>query len=185
MSPILGIIASQGKVAANSYESIATFTLGSNTASVTFSSIPQTYKHLQIRYNGRSDRSQNSEYGVVSYNSDTSTNYSFHSITGDGATVPVDAAATVAYQSLLYFPGALRGSNIFGSGVVDILDYANTNKYKTLRTLNGYDSNGDGRISFQSGSWRNTNAITSITIATFNGSNFITSSSFALYGIKG
>ena len=133
----------------------------------------------------RSSRNANSGYGVISYNSDTSTNYSYHSLYGEGSATSADGAATVSYQSLIYFPGALRTASIFGVGVVDILDYANTNKYKTLRVLDGYDSNGAGELALQSGSWRNTNAITSITITEYNGNNFQQYSHFALYGIKG
>ena len=80
--------------------------------------------------------------------------------------------------------GIHTAASTFTAGVIDILDYANTNKYKTLRTLNGGDANGSGNIQIESGSWRNTAAITSITL-THNGSGFTQYSSFALYGIKG
>jgi hypothetical protein len=168
-----------------SYESIATVTVGAGgSSSVVFSSIPSTYTHLQLRCIARSSRSANDGYGVISYNSDTGTNYSYHSLFGQGSAVGADGAATVNYQSLTYFPAALRAASIFGFAVFDILDYANTNKYKTLKVFSGYDTNGAGNLAFQSGNWRNTNAITNITITEYNGNNFVQYSSFALYGIK-
>jgi len=186
MSPIIGIMASQNYPrVTNSYESIATTTLGSASSTITFSSIPSTFKHLQLRILARSSRSQNSGYAVIQFNSDTGANYSRHSLQGDGASAIGDGSASVSYPTLLLFPGALRSANIFGVGVLDVLDYTNTNKNTTLRVLDGYDSNGAGLIELASGAWYNTNAITSITITEFNGQNFTANSQFALYGIKG
>ena len=170
----------------NSYESIATVLVGSGGQStITFSSIPSTYKHLQVRCIARSSRTQNSGYAVFRFNSDSGSNYSRHSLQGDGSSAIGDGSGSVSYPTLLLFPGSLRGASIFGAGVLDVLDYTNTNKNKTLRVLDGYDSNGAGLIELASGAWYNTNAITSITITEFNGNNFVQYSQFALYGIKG
>jgi hypothetical protein len=73
----------------------------------------------------------------------------------------------------------------FGANIIDILDYANTNKYKTTRTLSGGDNNGSGFVQFMSGNWRNTNAVTSIDIFQVDGDTIAEYSQFALYGIKG
>ncbi len=186
MSIILGIMASSFPVATTSYESIATTTVGAGGSStITFSSIPSTYKHLQLRMIGRSSRTQNEGYAVVRFNSDTGSNYSYHSLEGNGSSVSSGGSGSVSYPTLIYFPGALRGASIFGAGVLDVLDYTNTNKAKIIRVLDGYDSNGAGWMTSQSGGWYNTNAITSITITEFNGNNFVEYSQFALYGIKG
>jgi hypothetical protein len=187
MSPILGIIASQNYPrVTNAYESIATVTVGSGgSSSISFSSIPSGFKHLQLRMIGRSTRAANEGYGVVRFNSDTGSNYSYHSLAGNGSSAAADGSGSVAYPTLLYFPAASRGASIFGAGVLDILDYQNTNKNKTIRVLDGYDSNGAGYSTLQSGAWYNTAAITSITITEFNGNNFAEFSKFALYGIKG
>jgi hypothetical protein len=68
--------------------------------------------------------------------------------------------------------------------ILDILDYADTNKFKTTRSLTGFDRNGAGSVSFNSGNWRSGSAITSIRL--FAGNNaFAQYSSLALYGIKG
>ena len=81
-------------------------------------------------------------------------------------------------------PSSGAQPNIYNGLIIDILDYKDTNKYKTLRGLGGNDANGSGYVSFNSGSWRSTSAITSIKLYPDTGS-FNTYSHFALYGIKG
>lgn len=69
---------------------------------------------------------------------------------------------------------------------MDILDYTSTNKNKTMRTLQGMDSNGGGTISLHSGLYYGTtNAVTSIKLYAASGGNLNQYSHFALYGIKG
>jgi hypothetical protein len=75
-------------------------------------------------------------------------------------------------------------ASVFGAGVIDILDYANTSKYKTIRTLSGWDKNGGGNVGLSSGLWLSTSAISSIVIGSQTG-NLVTNTQFALYGIKG
>lgn len=164
--------------AANSYESIATVTVGSGgSAYVEFTSIPSTYKHLQVRFIGRSSGSPDTQ---VQYNGDTTTtNYRSHLLYGDGASVTASTIANTAYVGYV-----ATASNIFGVSVVDILDYANTNKYKTTRTLAGYDANGSGYAILYSHLWLSTSAISSLKIYP-NSGNFTQYSHFALYGIKG
>lgn len=192
MSPILGIIASsiQPGLNATSFESIATVTVGSGgSSSVTFSSIPSTYKHLQIRWIGRDSAADTGVQNVVlSFNSDTTyTNYNSHYLTGDGAS----ATAGNIQVSAFYAPAGLVVSNnglasAFGAGIIDILDYANTSKYKTVRTLTGIDLNGTGgQVRLASGLWMNTAAVTNIVINVRSSGNFTQYSTFALYGIKG
>jgi hypothetical protein len=172
---------------ANSYESIATVTVGSGgTASVSFTSIPATYTHLQIRALSRSDRASAAGDGMlVRLNSDTGGNYAYHYLQGDGSSATAGADTSVTSMIIPRSGSASQTSGIFGVTVLDLLDYANTNKYKTLRTLGGNDANGSGIVALFSGLWQNTNAVTSITIDQQNGPNFVEYSSFALYGIKG
>ena len=77
-------------------------------------------------------------------------------------------------------------ANVFGVGVIDILDAFNTSKYKTVRFLDGYDNNGSGLVALRSGLWQSTNAITDITVApeNFGGTTYKQYSTFALYGVK-
>lgn len=184
--PILGIIASQisGHLSTNSYESIATATGNGSSTTITLSSIPGTYKHLQIRGILHSGRTAGTDAGlVVAVNSDGANNYSWHRFYGDGASVIVNGGATQG--AFLNDDIAANNSNVnyYTSFVMDILDYANTNIYKTHRTLWGTDKNGSGSIRLLSGNWRSTNAITSLTFTT--DTNFTTASQIALYGIKG
>lgn len=183
MSPSnLGVIASQisGHLWAPSgaYDSIATTTVGTGGASsITFSSIPSTYTHLQIRGIAQATLAT----GFIRFNSDSASNYATHYLYGDGASAASGAATN---QTISYAFLATASANIFGGAVIDILDYTNTNKYKTMRSLSGGDQNGTGYIELISGLWQSTSAITSITLIPASG-NFAQYSSFALYGIKG
>lgn len=170
----------------SSYYSIETATVDSGgAASIEFTSIPSTYTHLQIRGIARDARTGViGDYMDMQFNSDTGTNYSWHYVVGDGS---VSAAAGTSQSSISCYPVATASasSNVFGTFVIDILDYTNTNKYKTTRMLSGISNNGSGAetIWFFSGNWRNTNAITSIKL-TPGTPNFSQYTQFALYGIK-
>ena len=185
---LIGIIASSGGVA-TSYESIATVTVGAGGASsITFSSIPSTYQHLQIRGIARSNRSGVSvDYAKVAFNSDSGANYSDHALYGNGGSALAQSATSANFIRLNRFAATTAGSNTFGAIVIDILDYANTSKYKTLRSLGGIDDNAGAvaEIWLCSGLWMNTSATNSVTITVGGGTNWTEYSSFALYGIKG
>jgi hypothetical protein len=170
----------------NAYESIQTVTVGAgNQASISFTSIPSTYKHLQIRAINRSTRASAFGYWNMSFNSDTTNaNYFWgHNLAGSGASAYADTFGS-APGIVVQMPGASQSANMFGATVIDIPDYGNTNKNKTTRTLNGHDFNGSGYMILSSGLWMSTAAITSITFTDQN-ANFAQYSSFALYGIKG
>ena len=80
--------------------------------------------------------------------------------------------------------GPNAAADVFGSGVIDILDAYSTTKNKTIRSLNGL-SGGEVAIRLSSGTWRNTNAVTSITLFDGDGANLVTGSRFSIYGIRG
>jgi hypothetical protein len=189
MSPILGIYASQisGHLYAlpSAYSSIQTLTVGAGGSStITFSSIPSTYTHLQLRYVAKDARTTGiyASQLYLQYNSDSGTNYSQHDLAGNGTAISAYGAAN-ATSNYAVIGDSTSGSYI-GGGVIDILDYANTNKYKTMRALSGNDLNGSaGSIKLTSGSWRNTAAISTITITPLT-SPFSQYSSFALYGVN-
>ena len=175
------------------FESIATVTVGSGGSSFAeFTSIPSTYKHLQIRMFSRYTGYQNSGAPVyLQFNSDTGSNYSLHRLLGyanlSETGISASAAANQTYMQAGYTTGGSTTTNMFSIQTTDILEYANTNTYKTIRTLNGYDSNTDTgyrSAGIYSGSWRSTSAITSIKIFPDTDS-WAQYSSFALYGIKG
>jgi hypothetical protein len=171
----------------SSFESIATATGTGSSGTITFTSIPGTYKNLQIRYNGRCDRA-----GVglndlfMTFNSDTGSNYTSQELNGNGSSVSasVDGPST---RILIpnSTPGAQAAANIMGVGIINFQDYSSTSKYKTVGAITGAERNGESsRIYSNSGVWASNSAITSISF-TAPSSNFTTSTIFSLYGIKG
>ena len=122
----------------------------------------------------------------MQFNNDTASNYSTHVLLGTRSGGSGTASGNANQSAALTIIGAGNNSaSMFGSGVIDILDYKNTDKYKTVRTLSGYDNNSSGFSVIYSSNWRNTNAITSIKLSPNVGSNFNQYTQFALYGIKG
>jgi hypothetical protein len=194
MSPLIGIYASE--MSANlwepqgAYDALASLTLSATTASVTFAGIPSGYKHLQLRNLTRDNRGSEFLYNtyLMQFNGDTSASYSTHAIYGQsvsGSSPFVDQFGNSSQTRIITYatPVNIADANVFGSQIIDILDYANTNKNKTTRLLGGVDENGSGLIGFLSGAWYKTEAITSITL-TGNGASFVANSQFALYGVK-
>jgi hypothetical protein len=185
LNTIFGSLSSGVAASTNSYESISTVTVGSGgTSEINFTSIPSTYTHLQIRLIGRVTSSVTELR--VKFNGDTNTaNYFWHELYGTGtAAGAISQTGGGTPLRTMYWGGLPIAANIFGAGVMDILDYANTNKNKVLRMLSGYDTNGAGYLHFDSGLWISLSAITSITLYPPS-VNLTEYSSFALYGIKG
>jgi len=170
------------------FTSLQTVTVGTPQSTITFSSIPATYKHLQIRALAKSARTD-SEIATykVRFNGDGTSIYSYHRLLGSGAAASASGGASTPEGYLYSMAGSLTVSaSTFGVAIFDILDYANTNKYKVLRFLGGSEGNAanTGYLSLGSVSYQSTNAITSISFDVDGGSNFTQYSSFALYGIK-
>ena len=160
---------------ANTYEAIATQTLGSAAATVTFSSIPSTYTDLVLVVNG-SITSGNENF-LIQFNSDTASNYSDTSIGGNG---------TTAISNRETSNTAIR-CNSYGSITtnlsqynISIMNYANTTTYKT--TLSRGNNTGTG-TSANVGLWRSTSAINAVKLLP-SASTFTSGSTFSLYGIK-
>ena len=171
-----------------SFESIATYTVGAGGSSnISFTSIPQTYTHLQIRWVCRISApttDENLQLQVGNSSIDSGSNYSLHYVFANGSSVSAGYTANSTGANLGRLTGSSATTGIFGVGVIDILDYTST-KYKTFRGLSGHDENGSGTEWVASGSWRNTSAIDTIQLNQLYGSgNFIQYSSFALYGVK-
>jgi hypothetical protein len=186
--PILGIIASSKLSAVGDFESIATVTVGVTPVStITFSSIPATFNHLQIRALSRNSRADaNSATLKVQVNGVGASSYTYSRFIGDGSSIIANAFGP---DSAMYFygasPSAPTPTDTFGAVIFDILDYANTNKNTTFRQLSGYETNSEGAAALGSGGFFNTDAISSITIQFDGGYNHLQYSHFALYGIKG
>lgn len=178
MTPILGITASSVTSSfLGSYESIASVTVGTNAPEdIIFSSIPSTYQHLQIR---GIMKPTNSAMQVAGYINNTSPTVWWHELQGNGTTAG-SFANSGTYLGLAYCETAQ-----FTGMVLDILDYANTNKRKTFRSLWGFDANGSGVIQLRSALSSTSDAISEIKISKTGTNGFAQHSHFALYGIRG
>jgi hypothetical protein len=183
MSAILGTVASSILKQTTAYNSIATYTAAGGESSFTFTSIPQTYAHLEVRILSRRP-SGSSHVIALQMNSDTGANYSWHNAYSNGSLAFAGAASASTYIDTFWPNTGSNLSNQFGAGTIDILDYSSSTKNTTVRSLGGGDHNGSGSIYLTSGAWYNTAAITSLTIF-FRGDTVVAGSSFALYGIKG
>jgi hypothetical protein len=161
----------------NSYFPIASYTVPSGgQASITFAGLPQTFAHLQVRFLTLVAGAGSGSYTYI--NGDTTqANYREHVLYGNGA-----AASAGSYQNS-YMPQFQGGSTSPGSFIMDILDYTNTNKNKTLRGLGGYDANGSGYIAFESLLWMNTAAITSLQFSPV-GTTWLEYSNISIYGVN-
>ena len=188
MAVSLGIIASSktGRLwePQGAYDALSTVTLSATTASVTFAGIPSGYKHLQIRGIGRT--STISDYSnYARFNGDTSGSYAYHWVQGNGtsATSANTFGDTVMSMGQL-LPLSNQTASAFGTFVMDILDYSNTTKNKTARTLAGFDVNGAGIVLLSSGLYAKTDAINSITLFPSASASYPQYSQFTLYGIR-
>lgn len=185
--PILGIWASQisGRLwePQGAYDALSTVTVPSGgVASITFAGIPTGYKHLQIR--GLVRPATNNAEIRLTINSDSGSNYARHRLIGNGSSI--DATGTASQTSIGIFDanGLQTGTaSVFGAMVLDLLDYANGSKYKTLRVLSGNDNNGSGQVGLSSGLWQSTSAVSAITMI-MNTGNIAEYSQFTLYGVK-
>lgn len=165
-------------VISTSYVSLGSVKLAANTTSVTFSSIPATYKHLQVRIFARKDTGGNDAYSMHLNGDTNGANYAYYAFGGDG---------TAFVQSVLDRAdiGSIR-DNAWNTTVITIPDYASTAKVKSYQSLSGSASQTDASSFYYGTVWDNTAAINSMRFSTINGSyNFLTGSVFALYGIKG
>jgi hypothetical protein len=169
------------------YEKIATNTLGSAQASITFSTISGAYTDLVLISFVRDTRSETYGYPALRFNSDTGSNYSRTAVYGDGSGAASGRASS--QTSLLYCEaaGASQAAGNYAPIVTHFQNYSNSTTYKTiLSRFNNVAGNGGFQTGALVGLWRDTAAITSITILGDPGAstNLATGSTFTLYGIK-
>ena len=153
------------------YTALANITLGSSASSVTFSSIPATYRDLVLVMNGTSTAGS---YAFLRFNSDTGSNYSYLFMHGDGA-----SAVSSAFSSQTQGYIANIDAGAINATLTQIMDYSATDKHKTFLSRNGQ---GGGLVIATAGRWANTSAVTSMSV-TMNTGSFSTGHTFALYGI--
>jgi hypothetical protein len=158
---------------------IASQTLANSTTQfLDFSSIPQTFTHLQLRCSVRATAPNPSDYFAI-YISSTQAG---HTLYGDGATAAASGAINSFGYGISQIPASTATANVFASSIIDLLDYRNTSKTKTYRSITGYDVNGAGYVALSSTFDPSfTSALSQITI--FAGSAFVTGTRFDLYGI--
>jgi len=162
--------------AGSSYESIATTTVGSGGAStISFTSIPATYKNLQIRI-----ATLGSTADDIAMKVNSTVGLKTHWLRGNQSTA----------AGLVNNPWSTYGLYVSENGVsttnptpliIDLLDYTSTNKNKVIRFIGGRDDNGSGRVWLAGALFDDLTAVSSITFT----SSFGQYSSIALYGIKG
>lgn len=170
---------------AQTYQSITQTTLGSNTASVTFSSIPSTYTHLELLVQARSTHTQPADFVLVRYNGDTTAgNYAYASLWVNGTTIGNNNTSSSSFTGFSAISGDGNTSNIFGISRFIIPEYKNTSVQKTgfASGNSASGSNTFAGITLNGLFWNSTAAISSITLSLNSGTNFITGSTFSLYG---
>jgi hypothetical protein len=169
---------------AGAFDLLETTTLSTSASSVTFSGLDTLaagYKHLQVRIVATAPSGSGSANLRLTFNSDTGANYSEHVLYGDGATVNASAGANRSNIDLAGIMAA-GSTDIFGAGIVDILDFSSAQKNKTIRSLHGNKNSSNQYVYLESGAWYNTSAITSMNFTW--PSNIAAGSRFSLIGIK-
>jgi len=164
----------------STYEKIATQTLGSASASITFTSIPQTYTDLVMIAELRSSDSRNGGQSVnFRFNGDSSGSYSK---TGAYSVGSSQASFRQTNASVIELSCVMNGSpsGLFSQNIVNIMNYSNTTTFKVVP----FRVNTEGYTSYESGIYRSTSAITSITLTEPSALNWVAGSSVTIYGIK-
>jgi hypothetical protein len=169
-----------GTTATSAFDSLGSFNVSSATSSVTFSSIPQTYQHLQIRFSVLGS-SNNDDFQMQFNGITASSNYSWKEFRGNGTTATIGSGIN---QSFMYVASNSGDSSYPTVGIIDIHDYTNTNKAKTVRIFEGNSKNATGTMSLWASSYfGTTNAVSSIKLY-HAASNINPNSVISLYGIK-
>lgn len=162
---------------------IAKFEIASSTASVTFSSIPQTFKHLYIMCGGRSSRASTSSELRLRANGSSSAIYDYRRIESDGSSSNTSGGTGGTQIQLGYSPGSSSLASVFGSSSIWILDYTNTTYYKNALSLTNDPNNAaTPYLNLVSSTIQTTSAISSITLLDED-SAFQQYSFFYLYGL--
>lgn len=166
-------------MATATYIALANLTLTGTDSSITFSSIPATYRDLVLVISAASDDAATADNIGVYFNSSTS-NYSTVRMLGTGSTTISGTAPVSTRIAQITVPAAnLTGQ--FGSAIINVMDYSATDKHKTVLVRS--NTPGD-QTHAAAGRWADTSAITSVTIDLYASTdNFISGSTFALYGI--
>lgn len=166
----------------SSYELIQSVLVATNGGNVDIQNIPQTYNHLQVRFTARAANAQSESDFIIRPNGVATSIYSFHDLAGLGSTVISRNATSQNLIRLRRIPADNMTANIFAGGVIDILDYSNTEKFTTLRAFVGFHGDLSSQININSGLFQSTDAVTRLVC--FSDGNFKAGTRVSLYGIK-
>lgn len=161
-------------------------TLTGTAASVTFNNIPQTFQTLKLVVSSRTDRaSQPSSDIIIRFNTDSSSSYSFRRIYGNGASTASDNLGAGANNGLVILTcGASATTSTFGNAEVTIPNYFGSFN-KAISTDSVSENNATTAFqSLNAALWALTPAISSIALSDYNSANFVSGSTFSLYGIS-
>ena len=166
---------------------ITSTTLGSSAASFTFSSIPSTYTNLVLKISARSSLSSSNTDIWMQVNGSSASNYTDTALVGDSSTATSYRETATSQWTIANMPGATATSNTFNNAEIYIPNYALTNK-KPLSSFSVTENNsavaGNSYIYDIAALWGLTSAITSITLSMGASGNFVSGSTFTLYGLK-
>jgi hypothetical protein len=159
------------------YTALATVTLGGTASSVTFSSIPATYRDLILVTSAKNASTTDTDNLNIRFNGDTGSNYSYVQMFGIGSDSGGTGSGTETNLRALLFSGSTK--TYFANGVAQIMDYSATDKHKTV--ISRRDSVDDYTVAV-AGRWANTAAITSVVLTPVSGS-LASGSTFNLFGV--
>ena len=171
-------------------EAIATTYMEADATSVEFTSIPSSYEHLQLRWSTKADRAGTTDniyirFGTGGGAADTGGNYSTHVTYGSLTTETTHLRSGSTGISAWASTGGTADSAEYGTGIVDILDYVNTNKNTALSSVGGMSGMSDYPIAaFSSGLWDATGAVDRSKLTAANSTNLVRGSEFTLYGLN-
>jgi len=165
---------------------IAYINLTSPNVGFSFTNIPQGYQDLMLVCNARSAYAANTNPINLYINAYLTTNLSTTYAGGNGSSAysTQNTTSTPTYGFAGDIPAANSTSGIFGTTVYHILNYANTSTFKTVLVRSAADINGAGFVNLNVGLYGNTSAVTSLIIQSAFSANYVSGSTFALYGIR-
>ena len=170
---------------AATYELIASNTLGSSAASVTFSSIPATYTDLVLRWSARTNLGAQTGQGYITLSGDTASNYSHRTVHGNGSTASSLNSSSLGYLRIQYaYTGADPTADVFANGELYIPNYTGSANKPLSVSVVTENNDTTAYAEANAGLWRNSSAVSSIKLEETFGSSFVSGSSFFLYGIK-
>lgn len=174
---------------ATTFELIKGETLTGSQASYTFSAIPSTFSDLCLKISARTDLSGNFDGVSIRFNSDSGTNYSDTYLFGGNSSTSSgrQSSASIQYgDGSVVTDTATATSNTFANIEIYIPSYT-VSQSKPMSAFSVAETNAAGfpaQIYSTAALWRNNAAISSIVLTTTNGTNYVTGSSFYLYGVK-